>query len=56
MGKKPTKITKKWEFWLETHIFRDLKSRGAIKTGGWVGFREEELLADTSMQKWSRLK
>jgi hypothetical protein len=42
MGKKPTKITKKWEFWHKNRIFRDLKSRGAIKTGGWVGPRDEE--------------
>ena len=42
MGKKPTKITQKWAFWHKNHIFRGLKSRGAIKTGGWVGFRDEE--------------
>ena len=42
MGKKPTKITKKWEFLHKNHIFRDLKLRGAIETGGWVGFRDEE--------------
>ena len=56
MGKKPTKFTEKLEFRHKNRIFRDLKWRGAMKTGGWVGFRDEELLADTNMRKWSRLK
>ena len=52
MGEKPTKIsTINGQFWHKNHIFRDLKLRGAIKTGGWVGFRDEEWLADTKYAK-----
>ena len=43
-------------FGIKTPFFDILECGGTIETGGWVGNRDEEWLADTRMQKWSRFE